>query len=134
VWSHSIPATAIAGLILGAGWRLFGGSWSEMLLVTIVSISHSALDFITGYKTLWPGHGPTGLRLYAYPILVGLFEIVTIVAGWLVWRSGVPPERRRSAAVVMMLLVLVAAQSVAVIAVMEFGLRNEPTAMSKFVR
>lgn len=134
VWSHSIPATAIAGIILGIGRRLSGGTWSEMAVLTLVSISHSALDFFTGYKTIWPGFEPTGLRLYAYPIAESVFELIAIVGGWFIWRSAVPVQRRRSAYVWSMLALLVASQAAVVAGVLLFDVRTEPAAMSKFVR
>src|SRR5688572_11508485 len=63
-WSHSLPATAAAGLCLALAWRLAGGSCADALVLVLVSVSHSALDFLTGHKTIWPGVAPMGLHLY----------------------------------------------------------------------
>lgn len=134
VWSHSFPATAAAGAVLAAGWLISGGRWREALALVVVSMSHSALDFVTGYKTMWPGHPPVGLRLYGYPAVEGLFEIAFIAGGWAVWRFAVPPERRKDALVWSMLGLLILAQTTVVAGVLLFGAQTDPTAMSKFVR
>jgi membrane-bound metal-dependent hydrolase YbcI (DUF457 family) len=134
IWSHSVPATALAGLCLALIWRLFGGSWAESFVVLLVSLSHSALDFVTGYKTMWPGVPPMGLNLYAHPVAEYFLELAGVIGGWALWRAGVPDARKSSKAVWLMLAMLVGLQSALVAAVLLFGPDIGVEGMSKFVR
>jgi membrane-bound metal-dependent hydrolase YbcI (DUF457 family) len=133
-WSHSIPATAAAGLCLALGWRLAGGSWNEALVLVLVSVSHSALDFLTGHKTMWPGTAPMGFNLYRRPVPEFVLEILAVLAGWSIWRSAVPADRRASRPVWLMLAMLVAAQTAVLAGILLLGPDIDNEAMSKFVR
>lgn len=108
VWSHSLPATAIAGLVLAIVVRAMGGSWRASGVVLLVSISHSALDYVTAAKTYWPGVAPTGLRWYLHPRRDLVAEAAVGIAGWLVWRAALPRERRWAGATWVALAVLMA--------------------------
>lgn len=133
-WSHSLPATAGAGLVIGLVWRIRGGSWSEAAIIAMVALSHTALDFITGYKTYWPGLPAAGFRLYEQPAVEYALELLAIATGWTLWRRAVPRERRRSDAVWLMLALLTGAQTLVFIGMLLFGASQTPDAMSKFVR
>jgi membrane-bound metal-dependent hydrolase YbcI (DUF457 family) len=133
-WSHSIPATAAAGLCLALAWRLAGGTWSEALVLLLASVSHSALDFLTGQKTMWPGMAPMGLNLYRRPVPEYAMEIAAVAVGWLLWRSAVPSEQRSSRPVWLMLVMLVGVQTAVFAGMLILGPDSGSDAMSKFVR
>lgn len=133
-WSHSLPATAVAGAGLALAWRLAGGTWREAGIVLLVSMSHTALDFLTGNKTLWPGYPPFGLELYSRPRLEYAFEIGAVAIGWAVWRASVPVERRRAQPVWTMLAMLIVVQTAVSAGAILFGPDLTEDAMSKFVR
>lgn len=134
VLSHSIPATAAIGLVLAVGWRLAGGTWREAFIVLVVAISHSALDYFTAVKTMWPGSRPVGLNLYSRRYLEPAIEAVLCVAGWAVWRASLTHAQRRSAAAWSMLIVLLAAQGAALVAVIAGIAHADWDSLSKFVR
>jgi hypothetical protein len=96
VWSHSLPVTLGAGVVLAVGWMLAGGRWTEGLLLVVVSASHTGLDFITAVKAWWPGRPVAGLDLYHQPLLNGVLEISLCLAGWFLWWRALPLSRRRS--------------------------------------
>jgi hypothetical protein len=133
-WSHSVPATGAAGLCLALIWRLRGGSWTEAFAVLLVALSHSALDFLTGYKTMWPGVPPAGLNLYRHPVIEYVLELAAIAGGWSVWRSALPEGRRGSTPVWLMAAMLVGAQTALLAGMLIFGPDMDSDAMSKFVR
>jgi hypothetical protein len=134
VWSHSLPATAAAGLVLGLAWRAVGGTWSEGAIVLLVAVSHTALDFLTGNKTIWPGVPPAGLNLYQRPIPEYLLELTAIGVGWWTWRSAIPEAKRASAPVWLMVAILVALQTIVFAGMLYFGPDLTTDNMSKFVR
>ena len=134
IWSHSVPATGAAGMLLALIWRLRGGTWTEGFLVLLVALSHSALDFLTGYKTMWPGVPPMGLNLYRHPLSEYLLEIAAAVGGWVVWRSAVPVDRRASVHVWLMLALLIGVQTALLAGILLFGPGDNVEGMSKFVR
>jgi hypothetical protein len=133
-WSHSLPATAAAGIGLALVWRIVGGLWMEAFVLVLVSISHSALDFLTGYKTMWPGVPPMGLDLYKRPVLEYFIELAAVIGGWSVWRSAVPAEPRAKAPVWLMLAMLIGAQTLVLAGMLILGPDIDNDAMSKFVR
>ena len=134
IWSHSFPATVATGLLLGLGWRLVGGSWREALVVLVVAASHSALDYVTGFKTVWPGNGPVGLGWYSRPYVDAAIEGLLCVAAWLVWRASLARDRRMSLPAWAMLGVLLAASGAALAHLLYGGLTAELDSLSKFVR
>lgn len=108
--SHTIPAVVLFAL---AGFALYGlktRDWTAALLVAGVILSHMLLDWITGYKPLWPG-GPTiGLSLYDRPVADFIVEGVVIVIGGVLYRRTLPPRRRPWIDVSIMLGALLALQ------------------------
>nr|MDQ6925442.1 hypothetical protein [Candidatus Eremiobacteraeota bacterium] len=74
--------TAIVGARLVRGWR--GGA-----LAAFACVSHSLVDYITGYKPTWPG-GPAevGLGLYGHAGADLLLECAVIILGWALWRGS----------------------------------------------
>jgi hypothetical protein len=133
-WSHSIPATALAGGLLALAWRIAGGSWREGAVVFLASLSHTLLDFITSLKTIWPGLPPAGLRLYGRPYPEAALEVFVSIIAWAAWRCSLPAARQSSTPVWIMLAVLVIAQAALLAHVTIFGPGAESGALSKFVR
>lgn len=133
VWSHSLPAATAAGVVLAAGWKLFGGTFRECAVVCIVAMSHTLLDFVTATKTVWPGVAPMGLNLYARPYVDGIVEVMCCLVGWYVWRRSVAhvPWKRPLAWAPLMVLLL--AQTAATVRLI-YGGPIDFDALSKFVR
>ncbi len=66
-WSHSLVMSGVWGLVLGALWKLRGGSTRTAALLAAAVVSHWVLDWITHLPDLplWPGYGPRlGLGLW----------------------------------------------------------------------
>jgi hypothetical protein len=106
----------------------------EAGIILVASMSHTALDFLTGYKTLWPGVPPAGLQLYRWPVLEYLLELSAVAVGWRKWRAAIPAEARRSEPVWLMVAMLFVAQTAVMVGVVLFGSNLASDGMSKFVR
>lgn len=107
LWSHSVTALLVGGLLsAGLAW-LFTRSRETALVVGLVHASHGLSDLLTGiHKPTWHG-GPTyGLGLYERPAVDFTIEVGLLLAAaalyW--WRRPVPG--RRMAAVVTVLVLL----------------------------
>ena len=133
-WSHSLPATAAIGMLLAVSWRLAGGTWRDAGIVLLVAMSHTALDFFTAVKTMWPGTRPMGLNLYSRRYVEPAMEAVLCVVGWAIWRAALAKERRASMAAWSMLIVLLAVQGAALVAVIAGIVHADWDSLSKFVR
>jgi membrane-bound metal-dependent hydrolase YbcI (DUF457 family) len=134
VWSHSLPSTACAGLFLGLGWMLGGGTRRGALILLLVAASHTGLDYVTGFKTLWPGQQPAGLLLYTKPFVDAAIELSMGVVAWFFWRLSLDPARRSRAPAILVLVVIAAVQVAALVVVLRFGLGMDAGDLSKFVR
>jgi hypothetical protein len=134
LWSHSLPATAAIGVLLAAGWRLAGGSWRDAGIVVAVAMSHTALDFVTAVKTIWPGARPAGLNLYGHRYVEPAIEGALCAVGWAIWRASLATERRASTAAWSMLVALLAVQGAALVAVIAGVVHQDWDSLSKFVR
>jgi hypothetical protein len=134
VWSHSLPAAAVWGVLLALGWRLSGGGWRDAGILLAVSLSHVPLDFVTAVKTFVPGVPPFGLNLYARPVADAVVEAALAVAGWSLWRASLEPSRQGSVPARAMLLVLLAFEAMAMVSLMLGGTGADLDALSKFVR
>ena len=93
VLSHSIPVVALLALVGFALYALKTRDWPGAIIVAGVVVSHMLLDWITGYKSTWPGAGMIGLRLYDHPIADFILEAVVIVIGVVLYRRTLPPRR-----------------------------------------
>lgn len=134
VWSHSVPAAAVAGTVLALAWRACGGSWRGAGAVWLVSMSHVPLDVVTATKTFLPGLAPFGLNLYQRPFADAAVEGALCVAGWMVWRRSLATERQSGSSARAMLTVLLIAQSLAFVSLLLGGGSTDPDALSKFIR
>lgn len=93
LYSHTIPAAALTGAVLGGVAFLATGSRAAGLLVAGAVLAHLPLDFVTGRKIYWPGGPLVGLDLYRRPLLDFLVEVPVMLAGWwLLRRSGQAPR------------------------------------------
>lgn len=92
--SHTVPAMvlfAVMGLVL---YGLKTRDWTAAPVIAGVILSHMALDWVTGYKPIWPG-GPTlGLGLYSRPVADFIVEGVVIVIGVVLYARTLPPRQR----------------------------------------
>jgi len=94
VLSHSIPVIAALALL---GFTLYGiksRDWTAAAIVAAVIVSHMLLDWITGYKSTWPGGTMIGLRLYDRPVVDFFLEGAVIAVGAILYGRTLPPRRR----------------------------------------
>jgi membrane-bound metal-dependent hydrolase YbcI (DUF457 family) len=94
VLSHSIPAVLVFALVGFTLYALKTRDWAGAAVVAAVIVSHMLLDWITGYKSTWPGGPMIGLRLYERPILDFIVEGFVIVIGAVVYGRTLPPRKR----------------------------------------
>ncbi|HET6761843.1 MAG TPA: metal-dependent hydrolase [Gemmatimonadaceae bacterium] len=83
--SHTIPAVVLFALV---GFGLYGlktRDWTAALVLAGVILSHMVLDWLTGYKPIWPGGPMIGLSLYDRPGWDFIAEGVVIVIGVLLY-------------------------------------------------
>jgi membrane-bound metal-dependent hydrolase YbcI (DUF457 family) len=108
--SHTIPAVVLFAVVGFALYGLKTRDWTAALILAAVILSHMLLDWITGYKPLWPGGPMIGLSLYDRPIADFIAEGVVIVIGSVLYGQTLPPRRRPWIDVSVMLVVLLALQ------------------------
>ncbi len=92
--SHSVPAVV---LFAGVGFVLYGlktRDWTAALVVAGAILSHTVLDWVTGYKPTWPGGPMIGLGLYSRPVADFIAEGLVIVIGVALYARTLPPRRR----------------------------------------
>lgn len=93
LFSHTVPAAALAGAVLGGVAFLATGSRVAGLVTAAVVLAHLPLDLVTGSKIYWPGGPLLGLALYKRPLLDFLAEVPLVLGGWwLLRRSGRGPR------------------------------------------
>jgi hypothetical protein len=108
--SHTVPAVGLFALV---GFVLYGlktRDWAAALILAALILSHMVLDWITGYKPLWPGGPMIGLSLYDRPVVDFIAEGVVIVIGGVLYGQTLPPRRRPWIDVSIMLGALLALQ------------------------
>jgi hypothetical protein len=92
--SHTAPAMllfAAVGLVL---YGLKTRDWTSGLVVAGVILSHMVLDWVTGYKPIWPGGPVIGLGLYSRPVADFIVEGVVIVIGVVLYARTLPARQR----------------------------------------
>lgn len=110
--SHTVPVVV---LFAGVGFVLYGlktRDWKAALVIAGVILSHMVLDWVTGYKPMWPGGANMGLGLYSRPVVDFIVEGVVIVIGVAFYSRTLPPRRRPWIDVSLMLGALLAMQLV----------------------
>lgn len=108
--SHTVPAMV---LFAAVGFVLYGlktRDWTAALVVAGVVLSHMVLDWVTGYKPIWPGGRMLGLGLYNRPAVDFVVEGLVIVIGVVLYARTLPPRRRPWIDVSLMLGALLALQ------------------------
>jgi hypothetical protein len=108
--SHSIPAVLLFMLVGFAAYAAVTRDWTGGLVIALVIMSHMLLDWITGYKPMWPGGPMIGLRLYDHPVADFVVEAIVIAAGALLYGRTLPPRRRPWVDISIMLGALLALQ------------------------
>jgi hypothetical protein len=110
LYSHTIPAAALTGAVLGGIAFLVTGSRAAGLVTAGVVLAHLPLDLVTGHKIFWPGGPLVGLALYHRPLLDFLVELPLALGGWwLLRRSGRGPRWATLGAAALALVVVQAA-------------------------
>jgi membrane-bound metal-dependent hydrolase YbcI (DUF457 family) len=92
--SHTVPAVMLFALVGFALYGLKTRDWTAALVLAGVILSHMVLDWITGYKPIWPGGPMIGLSLYDRPVWDFIAEGVVIVIGVVLYGRTLPPRRR----------------------------------------
>lgn len=93
LYSHTVPAAALLGALLGGAAFLATGSRTAGLVTLAVVLAHLPLDLVTGHKLYWPGGELVGLDFYRRPLLDFAAEVPVVVAGWaLLRRTGRGPR------------------------------------------
>lgn len=107
LYTHTLPAAALLGAVLGGVAFLATGSRSAGLVVLLVVLLHLPADFLTGRKLYWPGGPLLGLDLYSRPAIDFLVELPVLVGGWwLLRRAGKAPRWATTLAAVGALVVV----------------------------
>jgi membrane-bound metal-dependent hydrolase YbcI (DUF457 family) len=92
--SHTIPAVVLFALVGFALYGLKTRDWTAALVVAGVILSHMVLDWLTGYKPIWPGGPMIGLSLYDRPVWDFIAEGAVIVIGVVLYARTLPPRRQ----------------------------------------
>ncbi|HET9012477.1 MAG TPA: hypothetical protein VFN38_11720 [Gemmatimonadaceae bacterium] len=93
LYSHTVPAAALAAAVLGGLAFLATGSRIGGCVVAAVVMAHLPLDLVTGFKIYWPGGPLLGMYLYERPLLDFAAEAPVVLAGWwLLRRTGKGPR------------------------------------------
>jgi hypothetical protein len=107
LYSHTVPAAALTGAVLGGIAFLATGSRAAGLLTVAVVLAHLPLDLVTGHKLYWPGGPLMGLGLYDRPLLDFLVELpVTLGGWWLLRRDRRAPRWATTGAAALALVVV----------------------------
>lgn len=107
LYSHTVPAAALTGAVLGGVAFLATGSRAAGVLTAGVVLAHLPLDFVTGQKLFWPGGPLMGLHLYERPLLDFLVEVPVVLGGWwLLRRNGRGPRWATMGAAALGLVIL----------------------------
>lgn len=108
LYSHTLPALALEGAIVGGAAYLLTGSRAITVLLASAVLLHLPADFFTMRKLVMPGGEMMGLQLYERPAIDFILEGPVFAAGWwLMRRSARGP---RWAASVPMLVAVIAMQ------------------------
>jgi hypothetical protein len=95
-WSHSLVASLVWAVALGALVRAFGGSWRACGVVAILVFSHWVLDFVSHRPDmpLWPGGPRLGLGLWrSVPATVAV-EVALYGGGILIYARSTRAKDR----------------------------------------
>ncbi len=114
--SHGFFSIAVSIGVLGTVYLLASRDWVGALVIALTTVSHYALDLLTGIKPTWTGGPIIGLGLYKDPVVDAVLEGATILIGWLLYRYTLPKERRNSIFTYAILLSLILFQAAAGIA------------------
>ena len=90
LYSHSlvtVATLALTGAVLA--WIYLSDVWDAAWVGALV-LSHLPADWLTSRLALWP-HGPVwGAGLYEHPGIDLVLESSLAVAGWVIYRRGLP--------------------------------------------
>ena len=110
MWSHSLPAVAVLGLVLAISYFASSRDIAAASLIAMIVVSHAIADYATGLKPTWPGGPHIGLELYHRPMMDFVVEGVVIVIGWMIYRRSLAPEKRQTSPVTTLLVALMLLQ------------------------
>jgi hypothetical protein len=110
MWSHSVPAVVVLGLLLALLYFVGARDIASAAIIASIVVSHAVADFATGIKPTWPGGPYVGLQLYHRPAIDFVVEGIVIIAGWMIYRRSLPDEKRRSRPVTLLIVSLMLLQ------------------------
>jgi hypothetical protein len=113
LWSHAFPWVLVpAGFAAALCWA-YKGSLVASLTVLLVYLSHSLLDYVTGYKVLWVGGPRIGLLIVEKPGQDFFIQALLCLVGWALYRHSLAPGIRRRWLCILPLAVLLSLQGFA---------------------
>ena len=112
LWSHAFPFVVLGAAVAAVLVRLWTRSTGAALVTFAVYLSHPLADLVTGYKPLWLGGPPVGLRFIDRPVPDFVVQGSLCVLGWLLYRRSLPPNVRRRVIATAPLVTLLAVQAV----------------------
>jgi hypothetical protein len=95
IYSHAIPAVMVMGLVIGALWKLRGGSLAGAAVIASVCFLHWPADFFTGCKPTMLDGPWVGLGSYRHPVSDLAAEGALLVLGWICVRRRANPSFSR---------------------------------------
>jgi hypothetical protein len=86
LYSHSIPAVLVQGIVIGALWKLRRGTLVDSLALATVCFLHWPADVFTGCKPTTFDGPWIGLGSYRHPVSDLSLEGALLVLGWFLIR------------------------------------------------
>ena len=118
LWSHAFPFVLLGAAVAAVFVRLGTRSTGAALVTFAVYLSHPLADLVTGYKPLWLGGPPVGMRFIDRPVPDFVVQGSLCLLGWVVYRRSLPPHMRRRLVVAAPLVMLLLLQGVSDVVVL----------------
>ena len=112
LWSHAYPFVLIAAGVAAVLVGIWKRSPRAALLVLAVYLSHPFADLVTGYKPLWAGGPPLGLRFIDRAVADFVVQSFFCIVGWAIYSRSLRLGAARRMLIVAPLVALIMLQSV----------------------
>ncbi len=113
LYTHGLYVIAGVAFALALGYILVRRDVIGAGILSVMVVSHYAVDYLTGQKPTWPGGPIIGRQLYGRPMIDLALEAATIFVGWLLYRRTLPRDVRDNGMVYAILFSLLALQIIA---------------------
>jgi membrane-bound metal-dependent hydrolase YbcI (DUF457 family) len=94
-YSHAFPFILVAAGSVGVLVWLWKRSLGAALIVVGVYVSHFGADYVTGFKVLWLGGPPVGLRLMQQPVADFIVQASLCIVGFVLYSRSLTAPRTR---------------------------------------